>query len=128
MKTLFAKVWDTHEILLRDDGTSLLWVDRHLVHEGSHHAFRKLGDRGLPVARPDLTFGVTDHYAPTRGAPASPAIAGMMVTLADNTARHGITHFGQGDPRQGIVHVIGPERPMGAGVAVAAIYGQTRQG
>ena len=109
MKTLFAKVWDTHEILLRDDGTSLLWVDRHLVHEGSHHAFRKLGDRGLPVARPDLTFGVTDHYAPTRGAPASPAIAGMMVTLADNTARHGITHFGQGDPRQGIVHVIGPE-------------------
>jgi len=109
MKTLFAKIWDAHEVLRRDDGTSLLWVDRHLVHEGSHHAFRKLAGRGMTVARPDLTFGVADHYAPTRGAPATSAIAGMMQTLADNTARHGITHFGMGDPRQGIVHVIGPE-------------------
>jgi len=109
MKTLFDKVWDAHEVLRRNDGTSLLWVDRHLVHEGSHHAFRKLAARGLPVARPDLTFGVADHYAPTRGAPATPAIAGMMQTLADNTARHGIRHFGLGHPRQGIVHVIGPE-------------------
>ena len=108
-RTLLDKLWSGQEILRRADGASLLWVDRHLVHEGSHHAFGKLAQRGLPVARPDLTFGVADHYAPTRGAPATPAIARMIDTLAANTARHGIASFGPGDPRQGIVHVIGPE-------------------
>ncbi|WP_099825605.1 3-isopropylmalate dehydratase large subunit [Oceaniglobus indicus] len=112
MKTLFAKVWDRHEVLRRDDGVSLLFVDRHLVHEGSHHAFRKLADRGLAVSRPDLTFGVTDHYAPTRPGHATDAIRGMMAGLVENTARHGIRCFGPDDPGQGIVHVIGPEQGL----------------
>ena len=57
-RTLFDKLWDCHVITVRDDGYSLLWVDRHFVHEGSHHAFRKLHESKLPVAEPALTFGV----------------------------------------------------------------------
>ncbi|MDP2084962.1 MAG: 3-isopropylmalate dehydratase large subunit [Gemmobacter sp.] len=108
--TLFDKLWSAHEVVRRDDGASLLWVDRHLVHEGSHHGFAKLAARDLPVARPDLTFAVADHYVPTRGVPAVGSdIARMIRQLAENAARHGIRHFGMGDARQGIVHVIGPE-------------------
>ncbi|PWJ16208.1 3-isopropylmalate dehydratase large subunit [Jannaschia seohaensis] len=112
MTTLLDRLWSAHEVLRREDGASLLWVDRHLVHEGSHHAFAKLDARGLPVAEPGLTFGVADHYAPTRGAPKDAAVARMIETLAANTARHGITCFGLDDPRQGIVHVIGPEQGL----------------
>ncbi len=112
MRTLLDKLWEAHEILRRDDGTSLLWVDRHLVHEGSHHAFAKLAERRLPVAEPTLTYGVVDHYAPTRGGPATPAIARMIETLRSNADKHGIACFGLDDPRQGIVHVIGPEQGL----------------
>ncbi|MEO0386535.1 MAG: 3-isopropylmalate dehydratase large subunit [Pseudomonadota bacterium] len=112
MKTLLDKLWARQEIRRRADGTALLWVDRHLVHEGSHHAFAKLAARGLSVAEPGLTFGVADHYAPTQGTPATPAIAGMIAGLAANTERHGIACFGPADPRQGIVHVIGPEQGL----------------
>jgi 3-isopropylmalate/(R)-2-methylmalate dehydratase large subunit len=111
-RTLFEKVWAAHVVEARADGTDLIWVDRHFVHEGSHHAFRKLAGRGLPVAEPGLTFGVTDHYAPTRGAPASDDIAGMIARLSTNTQTHGLQHFAMGDPRQGIVHVIGPEQGL----------------
>lgn len=110
--TLFDKLWDAHVIQHRDDGASLLWVDRHLVHEGSHHAFGKLAARGLDLAAPELTFGVMDHYAPTRGAATDPAIARMMQTLRGNAKRQGFTCFDLGDPRQGIVHVIGPEQGL----------------
>ena len=109
MSTLLDKLWEGQEIMTSDSGRSLLWVDRHLVHEGSHHAFAKLAARGASVSEPRLTFGVVDHYAPTRGAAATPAIARMIETLEVNTAKHGVTCFGLKDPRQGIVHVIGPE-------------------
>ena len=112
MRTLLDKLWDDHEVLRRDDGASLLWVDRHLVHEGSHHAFAKLKARGGRVAEPGLTYGVVDHYAPTRGTAASPAIARMIQTLERNTDAHGILCFGLEDPRQGIVHVVGPEQGL----------------
>jgi len=111
-QTLFDKVWGAHVIHARPDGTDLLWVDRHFVHEGSHHAFRKLAARNMVLAEPGLTFGVTDHYAPTRGAPASDDIAGMIQTLKANAQTHGLEHFALGDPRQGIVHVIGPEQGL----------------
>jgi len=107
--TLLDRLWESHEIHRRADGASLLWVDRHLVHEGSHHAFAKLATRGLGVAEPGLTFGVVDHYAPTRGPAANPTIGRMIDTLMQNTQDHGIRCFGLGDPQQGIVHVIGPE-------------------
>lgn len=114
MRTLFEKVWAAHEILRREDGASLLWVDRHLVHEGSHHAFAALDARGLAVAAPDLTFAVVDHYAPTRNRAAivDQTIARMIATLTRNAATHGIRCFGLNDPRQGIVHVIGPEQGL----------------
>ncbi len=113
MKTLFDKVWDDHVITQRDDGAALLWVDRHYVHEGSHHGFAKLDARGLPLAEPALTIGVADHYVPTRRdlAP-TPDVARMVDTLSRNAARHGFRLFGLDDVDQGIVHVIGPEQGL----------------
>ena len=114
-QTLFDKLWAAHEIVCRDDGEALLWVDRHFVHEGSFHAFGQLKERGVPVAEPGLTFAVTDHYVPTRGnrqAIQNPEIAQMVRMLEDNTAAHGISLFGLTDPRQGIVHVVGPEQGL----------------
>ena len=110
-RTLFAKLWEAHVVTAAGD-KDLLWVDRHFVHEGSHHAFAKLADRGLPVAEPGLTFGVADHYVPTRRRDrpiADPDIARMVRTLEENAATHGFSLFGLHDPRQGIVHVAGPE-------------------
>ena len=113
--TLFDKLWAAHEIVRRQDGETLLWVDRHYVHEGSFHAFSRLAERGAPVAEPGLTFGVTDHYVPTRGSRqeiANPEIARMVRQLEENAARHHIKLFGLDDPRQGIVHVVGPEQGL----------------
>ena len=112
--TLFDKLWDAHVIVTREDGEQLLWVDRHFVHEGSHHAFRALEARGERLAHPELTFGVADHYVPTRGRPAiaDADIAGMVANLSDNAQRHGFRLFGLDDPSQGIVHVIGPEQGL----------------
>lgn len=111
-QTLFAKLWAAHEIMQRDDGTSLLSVDRHLIHEGSHHAFAKLESRGMKVAAPDLTFGVVDHYAPTRAGEVAADIRRMIDTLGRNAKAHGVRLFDLCDPGQGIVHVIGPEQGL----------------
>ena len=111
---MLDKLWSAHEILRRDDGASLLWVDRHLVHEGSHHAFARLAARGAGVAEPGLTFAVVDHYAPTRraGPIADPGIARMIGTLRENAKLHGLRIFDLDDPDQGIVHVVGPEQGL----------------
>ncbi len=113
-QTLLDKLWMAHEILRREDGTSLLWVDRHLVHEGSHHGFAKIAARGLSVAEPDLTVAVVDHYAPTRNRLkiADPQTSRMITTLEQNAERHGLRIFGLNDPDQGIVHVVGPEQGL----------------
>ena len=114
-QTIIEKLWSAHEILRREDGESLLWVDRHYVHEGSFHAFGKLAERRAQVAEPRLTFGVADHYVPTRGARgnfANPELARMVHQLEDNCAKHRIKLFGLDDPRQGIVHVVGPEQGL----------------
>ncbi|SFT10888.1 3-isopropylmalate dehydratase, large subunit [Sulfitobacter marinus] len=111
-QTLLAKLWAAHEIMQREDGTSLLWVDRHFVHEGSHHAFAKLDSRGKKVAFPELTFGVVDHYAPTRAGDVAPDIRRMIDTLGRNAKAHGVRLFDLRDPGQGIVHVIGPEQGL----------------
>lgn len=108
-RTLLEKLWSAHAVMRRDDGNTLLWVDRHLVHEGSHHAFAKLKMRGLKVTRPDLTFAVVDHYAPTRAGLMDADVARMIRTLGDNARAHDVTLFDLADPEQGIVHVIGPE-------------------
>ena len=114
-QTLIDKLWSAHEIARREDGATLLWVDRHYVHEGSFLAFSQLQERGRAVAEPGLTFGIADHYVPTRGrkgAIADPSIAAMVTTLEANTAASRISLFGLGDPRQGIVHVVGPEQGL----------------
>ena len=114
-RTLIDKLWVMHEIVRRDDGASLLWVDRHYVHEGSFHAFSQMKKRGRSVAEPQLTFGVADHYVPTRGRAggiANPEIAAMVRNLEANTGDNHITLFGLRDPRQGIVHVVGPEQGL----------------
>ncbi|WP_222435007.1 3-isopropylmalate dehydratase large subunit [Falsiphaeobacter marinintestinus] len=112
--TLLDKLWSAHEILRRDDGSSLLWVDRHLVHEGSHHGFAKIAARGLAVAEPSLTIAVVDHYAPThdRDHIENAQIAGMIDTLERNAKAHDIRIFGLNSPYQGIVHVLGPEQGL----------------
>ncbi|MEM8589696.1 MAG: 3-isopropylmalate dehydratase large subunit [Pseudomonadota bacterium] len=113
--TLFDKLWRSHDILEEDEDHILLWIDRHFVHEGSFHAFDKLRARQGKVARPDLTFAIADHYVPTRqrrkGA-ADPDVARMIDQLAENAADHGLQMFGLDDPRQGIVHVVGPEQGL----------------
>jgi 3-isopropylmalate/(R)-2-methylmalate dehydratase large subunit len=112
-QTLFDKVWSGHEIASQG-GESLLWVDRHFVHEGSFQGFDQAKARGGKVAEPSLTFGVADHYVPTRNRPAiaSPEIARMVEQLTENTRANNVTLFGLNDPRQGIVHVVGPEQGL----------------
>lgn len=114
-QVLFDKVWDAHAIVQREDGATLLWVDRHYLHEGSHHAFGRIKQSQLPVAEPSLTFGFADHYAPTdrRARPiADPNTERMVSTLEANTREHDIALFGLTDPRQGIVHVVAPEQGL----------------
>lgn len=111
-QTLFDKIWQSHEICQNDEGQSLLWVDRHLAHEGSFHAFNKLADRGLPVRHPELTLGIADHYVPTRTRSLSDVnekTRSVIEQLVSNTRAHGVPLIGLDDPRQGIVHVVGPE-------------------
>ena len=114
-QTLIDKLWASHEIARREDGATLLWVDRHFVHEGSFHAFSQMKARGRTVAQPTLNFGIADHYVPTRGRAAGiadPEIAAMVRNLEANAADNAITLFGLGDARQGIVHVVGPEQGL----------------
>ncbi|AWB21092.1 3-isopropylmalate dehydratase large subunit [Methylobacterium currus] len=114
-RTLLDKVWDSHVMATRPDGQALLAIDRHLLHEGSFHAFGMLDHAGRQIRRPELTFAVADHYVPSRdrGGPIpDPEIANMVSTLADNAGRHGIRHFGLDDRAQGIVHVLAPEQGL----------------
>jgi 3-isopropylmalate/(R)-2-methylmalate dehydratase large subunit len=112
-RTIIDKIWDAHAIATREDGQTLLWIDRHLLHEGSFHAFDQVRKRGARLARPDLTFGVADHYVPTRNRETiAPDIRRMVDQLVENTTEHGIALFGLEDPRQGIVHVTVPAQGL----------------
>ena len=113
-QTLIDKLWSAHEISRREDGAALLWVDRHYVHEGSFLAFTQMRERGRSIAEPGLTFGIADHYVPTRRSRpvADPSIAAMVTKFEADAAANHISLFGLGDPRQGIVHVVGPEQGL----------------
>ncbi|MFG1361195.1 3-isopropylmalate dehydratase large subunit [Xanthobacter pseudotagetidis] len=112
-RTLFQKIWDAHTVATDDDGSALLYIDRHYLQDGSPRKFTLLADRGLPVRRPDLTFAVHDHYAPTLGgrlADVADADARQLLTdLSRHARENGIEIFELGDRRQGIIHVVGPE-------------------
>lgn len=106
-----AKIQEAHRILSRD-GADLLYIDRHFLHEGSHHAFARLREAGLDVRQPSLTFGVADHYVPSSPERADEVTATMIERLDRNTREFGIDSFGIGDPRRGIVHVAMPEQGL----------------
>ena len=113
MKTLFDKIWDAHVVETMQDGTCILYIDRHLVHEvTSPQAFEGLRMAGRKVRRPDATMAVTDHNVPTsdRSQPiAEPESRLQVETLEANVVEFGVPYIPLRDARQGIVHIVGPE-------------------
>ncbi|MYL98773.1 3-isopropylmalate dehydratase large subunit [Novosphingobium sp. FGD1] len=119
-RTLYQKIWDAHVVDARDDGTCLIYIDRHLVHEvTSPQAFESLRVSGRPVRRPDLTLAVPDHNLPTtarldangnRIPIADAQSAQQLAALQKNAPEFGIRYIGDTDREQGIVHVVGPEQ------------------
>ncbi|WP_207480101.1 3-isopropylmalate dehydratase large subunit [Arenibaculum pallidiluteum] len=115
-RTLFDKIWDSHVVHRQEDGTCVLYIDRHLVHEvTSPQAFEGLRMAGRKLRRPEATFAVADHNVPTTDR--SKGIADeesriQVDTLERNAGDFGVTYFGMDDIRQGIVHVTGPEQGL----------------
>ena len=113
-QTLYDKLWQQHLVHCDEDGSALIYVDRHLVHEvTSPQAFEGLHLAGRRPWRADSVLAVPDHNVPTTTDSAGiddPVSKLQVTTLAQNCNHFGITEFGMGDPRQGIVHVIGPEQ------------------
>lgn len=119
-RTLYQKIWDDHVVETRDDGTAIIYIDRHLVHEvTSPQAFEALRLAGRPVRRPELTLAVPDHNLPTTarldGSGAKipiedPQSAQQLAALEKNAPDFGIRYIHDTDARQGIVHVVGPEQ------------------
>ncbi len=115
-RTLFDKIWQSHLVHRQDDGTCLVYIDRHLVHEvTSPQAFEGLRETGRRVRRPQATLAVADHNVPTtdrKAGIAEPESRLQVETLEKNCAEFGIEYFSMDDVRQGIVHIIGPEQGM----------------
>ena len=115
-RTLFDKIWASHLVETQEDGTCLIYIDRHLVHEvTSPQAFAGLRAAGRPVRRPDATIAVADHNIPTtnRAAGIDNEESRIQVeTLERNVAEFGVPYYPVDDIRQGIVHIIGPEQGM----------------
>ena len=113
-RTLFDKIWQSHLVDQEDDGTCLIYIDRHLVHEvTSPQAFEGLRIAGRKVRRPDLTLAVADHNTPTTDISEGIAEEDSRIqveTLESNVAEFGVPYFGLEDARRGIVHIIGPEQ------------------
>ncbi len=112
-KTLFEKIWDRHLVKTIEDGPSVLYIDKHLIHEvTSPQAFAGIEKRRLKIFRPDSIVATADHNVPTRDQhlPIKEELGRIQVdTLINNCKYHGIELYGLGHPYQGIVHVIGPE-------------------
>jgi 3-isopropylmalate/(R)-2-methylmalate dehydratase large subunit len=112
-KTLFDKVWDSHVVHKIQDGPDVLFIDRHMVHEvTSPVAFLGLKNRSIPVLHPEKTFATADHNTPTinQHLPvADPLSANQLRMLEENANEYGISYWGLGHAKNGIVHVVGPE-------------------
>jgi 3-isopropylmalate/(R)-2-methylmalate dehydratase large subunit len=113
-KTLYDKIWASHLVHEAPGEASVIYIDRHLVHEvTSAQAFEGLREAGRKARRPDLTLAVADHNVPTTDRSkgiADPESANSVATLENNARQFGIEFFGMNDIRQGIVHIIGPEQ------------------
>ena len=111
--TLFDKVWDSHVVRKIEDGPDVFFIDRHFIHEvTSPVAFLGLKERGISVLYPERTFATADHNTPTinQHLPVEDALsANQLKALEDNAAEYGISHWGLGHKKNGIVHVVGPE-------------------
>ena len=111
--TLFDKVWDAHVIRKIENGPDVFFIDRHFIHEvTSPVAFLGLESRGLKVMFPKNTFATADHNTPTinQHLPVADTLsANQLQALESNSAKYGISHWGLGNPKNGIVHVVGPE-------------------
>src|SRR5712691_2333449 len=112
--TLFEKIWSSHVVTEGPGGHVLLYIDRHLLHEGSTHAWQRMARNGSRMRRPDLSYATADHYVlTTPGTPTADAETRKMVeSLTRHTGEQGVTFFGVGDDRRGIVHVVGPEQGL----------------
>ena len=112
-KTLFDKVWDSHVVQQVSGGPDILFIDRHMVHEvTSPVAFLGLKNRSIPVMYPERTFATADHNTPTinQHLPVEdPLSAKQLKALEENATKHGISYWGLGHEKNGIVHVVGPE-------------------
>ena len=113
-RTMFEKIWQRHVVVDRDDGNTLLYVDRHLMHDGSAAGFARLRDRKVKLRRPDRGFATPDHYVLTNSRLIKdipdPDHRRLVEQIRENAAETGVTLFDLGDERQGIVHVVGPEQ------------------
>ena len=114
-QTMFDKIWNRHVIVQRDDGMCLMYVDRHLLHDGSFHAFTQIRRENRGLRRPKQTFATPDHYTPTTvqrsiDAIEDPKLHEKVAALDQNTREFGVRQFGIDDPNNGIVHVVGPEQ------------------
>ena len=113
-RTLYDKIWDEHLVHEAPDGTSVIYIDRHLVHEvTSPQAFEGLRMAGREVRAPEKTLAVVDHNVPTTDRSKGiddPELALQVATLAENARDFGIDYYHERDRRQGIVHVVGPEQ------------------
>ena len=120
-KTLYDKLWDAHLVSQRDDGSSLIYIDRHLLHEvTSPQAFEGLSLANREPWRLSANIATPDHNVPTTTQERSEGVSGIkddvsrlqVKTLDDNCDKFNITEFAINDPRQGIVHVVGPEQGL----------------
>ncbi len=113
MKTLFEKIWDRHIVKTIDGGPSVLYIDKHFIHEvTSPQAFKGLENRGIELFRPAQIVATADHNVPTmdQHLPIKEELSRIQVqTLVENCKRHHVELYGLGHPYQGVVHVIGPE-------------------
>ena len=111
--TLFDKIWDSHVVRSIEDGPDVLYIDRHYIHEvTSPQAFNGLKERGIPVFRPDKTIATADHNIPTKNQHLpilDEQSRNQVERLSENCRKYGIELFGLNHPKNGIVHVIGPE-------------------
>ena len=113
MNTLFDKIWDAHVVQKLDGGTEQLYIDRLYCHEvTSPQAFDGLRKRGIKCLRPEKIYCMPDHNTPTRKPIEDPVSKKQVDTLSGNAAEFGLTHYGMMDPRNGIIHVVGPERGL----------------
>ena len=116
MNTLFDKIWDAHVVTTVEDGPTQLYIDRLYCHEvTSPQAFAGLRERGIGVLRPEKVFCMPDHNTPTHDQDKEiedPISKTQVDTLTKNAKDFGLTHYGMMHPKNGIIHVVGPERGL----------------